>query len=82
MGHNWVLLKRGTDLPTFARQAMNARDNGFIPVNSPDVIVATKVIGGGEQTTIRFEAPGRGEYDFICSFPGHFSIMKGKFIVV
>ncbi|MCA9748564.1 MAG: azurin, partial [Romboutsia sp.] len=22
-----------------------------------------------------------GTYDFMCSFPGHYSVMKGKFIV-
>ncbi|MEM6771051.1 MAG: plastocyanin/azurin family copper-binding protein, partial [Bacteroidota bacterium] len=26
-------------------------------------------------------APAAGEYDFICTFPGHYGVMKGKFIV-
>lgn len=81
MGHNWVLLKKGTDVPTFARKAMNARNTGFVPPNSSEVIVYTKTIGGGQETTITFTAPSKGTYDFICSFPGHFSMMKGKFIV-
>ncbi|HBX64839.1 MAG TPA: azurin, partial [Balneolaceae bacterium] len=25
--------------------------------------------------------PEAGTYDFICSFPGHYALMKGKFIV-
>ena len=39
------------------------------------------MLGGGEETTIEFEAPAKGEYTFICSFPGHYALMNGKFIV-
>jgi azurin len=30
---------------------------------------------------IEFIAPEKGTYDYICSFPGHFAMMKGKLIV-
>lgn len=81
MGHNFVLLKQGTDLAAFAGKAMNAKDTGYVPAGSEEVIAHTKMIGGGESTTITFDAPEKGTYDFICSFPGHYAIMKGKFIV-
>ena len=81
MGHNFVLLKKGTNIPTFARKAISARNTNYVPTNSPEVIVATKVIGGGQTTSITFKVPAKGTYDFICSFPGHFTMMKGKFIV-
>ncbi|MDO5608667.1 MAG: azurin [Capnocytophaga sp.] len=81
MGHNFVLLKEGTDIPQFALDAMNAKANDYIPANTQEVIAYTKMIGGGESTTIIFDAPAKGEYDFICSFPGHYAMMKGKFIV-
>lgn len=81
MGHNLVILQKGTDIPTFARNAMNAKTTNYVPVNSPQVIASTKVIGGGQTTSITFKVPAKGIYDFICSFPGHFSMMKGKFIV-
>lgn len=81
MGHNFVLLKQGTDLAAFAGKAMNAKDTDYVPAGSEDVIVHTKMIGGGESTTITFDAPEKGTYDFICSFPGHYAMMKGKFIV-
>lgn len=80
MGHNFVLLKKGTNVATFAQQAMQAKDNEYIPEGDA-VIAHTKLIGGGESTTVTFTAPAAGTYDFICSFPGHFGIMKGKFIV-
>ncbi|MCB0632702.1 MAG: azurin, partial [Lewinella sp.] len=25
--------------------------------------------------------PAPGTYDYICSFPGHYALMQGKFIV-
>ncbi|MDP6921835.1 MAG: azurin [Lutibacter sp.] len=80
MGHNFVLLQQGVDIPTFAEEAMAAIDLEYIPEGN-EVIAHTKLIGGGESDTITFTAPAPGTYDFICSFPGHYGIMKGKFIV-
>ena len=80
MGHNVVILKPGTDIASFAQKAFTARNNDYIPEG--DAIIAhTKLIGGGESTIITFEAPAKGTYDFICSFPGHYGLMQGKFIV-
>ena len=82
MGHNFVLLKKGTDIPTFGMDAMKAGlEKDYIPNNGADVIAHTKLIGGGETDTISFKAPEPGTYDYICSYPGHFSLMKGKLIV-
>lgn len=81
MGHNWVLLKQGTDIPSFGEKAIAAKDNGYIPADTDAVIAHTDMIGGGETTTITFTAPEAGTYDFICSFPGHYGMMKGKLIV-
>lgn len=81
MGHNFVLLKKGTELSEFAQKASQAKSNDYIPKDTDQVIAHTKIIGGGEETTITFEAPEAGTYDFICSFPGHWIQMQGKFIV-
>lgn len=81
MGHNFVLLTQGTDINEFGNAAVQAADNDYIPQNTNNVIANTKMIGGGETVTIEFEAPAAGTYDFICSFPGHYAIMRGKFIV-
>ncbi len=81
MGHNFVLLKKKVDLIEFANKAATARDNQYIPVGSDEVIVYTDMIGGGQETAIEFLPPEPGVYDFICSFPGHYAMMKGKFIV-
>lgn len=81
MGHNWVLLTQGTEVSDFGQEAVKAKDNDYIPQDTDAVIANTKMLGGGESDTIEFEAPEAGTYNFLCSFPGHYSVMKGKFIV-
>lgn len=81
MGHNWVLLKQGVDMKEFASKALQAKANEYIPEGTDEVIAHTEMLGGGEETTIEFTAPATGEYTFICSFPGHYALMNGTFIV-
>lgn len=81
MGHNFVLLKPGTEIPAFSLYAANAGEpKDWIPNDGKDVIVHTKMIGGGQSTSITFKAPAAGNYDFVCFFPGHSGIMKGSLL--
>ena len=82
MGHNFVLLKKGTNVAQFSTKAIAAKATGYIPASDKASVIAhTKVVGGGESTTIEFAAPAAGTYDYICTFPGHSAMMKGKLIV-
>lgn len=81
MGHNVVFLRKNVKLSDFAVKAMAAKDNDYIPEGTQEVIAHTKMLGGGETTQIEFTAPDPGTYQYICSFPGHFGMMKGKLIV-
>ena len=82
MGHNFVLLKAGTDVVAFATKAVSAAATAYIPASEKgSVLASTKVVGSGESDTIEFAAPAAGSYDFICSFPGHYAMMRGKLIV-
>src|SRR5690554_6673411 len=82
MGHNWVLLDEGVDLAAFGQKSATAMDNDYIPASEEGNIIAhTKMLGGGESDTIEFTAPAKGTYEFLCSFPGHYALMKGPFIV-
>ena len=81
MGHNFVLLKQGTDVDKFAAAASEAKDTDFVPADSKDVIAQTKLLGGGESDKITFEPPPAGVYDYLCTFPGHYGLMRGKLIV-
>lgn len=82
MGHNWVLISNAISVEDFANKAIAAKAEDYIPAAEyANTIAHTKLLGGGESDTITFEAPEKGTYDFLCTFPGHFGAMKGKFIV-
>lgn len=74
MGHNFILLKDGTDLAGFAAEAVSAPDH--IPANNAAILAHTKLLGPGESDTIEFTVPA-GSYTYICSFPGHYMTMTG-----
>ncbi len=81
MGHNFVLLKQGTDFVNFATEAMRARDNDYIPKKyQSDIIAHTKLTGPGESDVITFTIPNAGIFDFLCTFPGHYGSMRGKIV--
>ena len=81
MGHNIVILKLDVVPAEFAAKAATEKDNKYIPKGSEDIIAHTGLIGGGQVTSVEFVAPEAGTYEFLCSFPGHFALMRGKFIV-
>src|SRR5690625_313205 len=84
MGHNFVLLAQNADSDQFAMQSATAPDNDYLAPDLEDqIIAATEMLAGGESDTIEFEAPTQtGEFDFICSFPGHYSAgMYGVLVV-
>ena len=81
MGHNFVLIKKDVDVNEYALRAAGARNSEYIPEGDNE-IAYTKMLGGGESGTITFDAPEPGKYVFICSFPGHYQLMMGEFIVV
>ncbi|MDC8000265.1 azurin [Aequorivita todarodis] len=82
MGHNWALLTQDADMAAVGQAAASAADNDYIPADMADkIIVHTKMLGGGESDTIEFDAPAPGTYTFMCTFPGHYALMHGKFIV-
>lgn len=80
MGHNFVLIKKDVDVNEYALRAAGARNSEYIPEGDNE-IAYTKMLGGGESDTITFDAPEPGTYVFICSFPGHYQLMMGEFIV-
>lgn len=80
MGHNFVVLAPGVDLATFGGEAAGAADNDYIPKSSLSSIIAhTKLLGPGEDDQITFTLDA-GVYDYLCSFPGHWGVMKGKIV--
>jgi len=84
MGHNWVLLKKGTDVMGFSTAALQAKATEYIPAAmATQVIAHTKLLGPKQSDEVTFKAPSEaGEYAFICSFPAHaMAGMRGVLIV-
>lgn len=84
MGHN-VVIAPSDAFQSIAQDGMKAGLAGnYVLASDKRVIAHTKIIGGGEKTTVSF--PGKklkagGAYTFFCSAPGHWSLMKGQLIV-
>lgn len=83
MGHNVVILEKGTDVAQFANASAKAKETGYISeLYITDIIAQTKLLGPGESETIRFKLKEAGDYTFICTFPGHWVAMKGTITAV
>ncbi len=54
---------------------------GFIP-DSPKILHKTKMLNQGDREVLRFTSPtAKGKYPYICTFPGHWLVMKGEMVV-
>ena len=83
MGHNVVILKKGSNKVGFATAAISAGPAAdYMPAALKDqVLASTKLLGPGEEESIIFTAPEKGSYDYLCTFPGHFALMSGTMLV-
>jgi azurin len=82
MGHNWVLAKTADVAGVSSDGIAAGFANDHIKKGDARVIAHTKIVGGGQTTSITFPTSALakgGAYTFFCSFPGHSSIMKGAF---
>jgi azurin len=80
MAHNIAIVDLGVNVEEFVLASMAEPDNEYIaPSYEGRVIANTKMIGGGETSTIEFKVPETpGDYEYVCTFPGHyFGGMRG-----
>ena len=84
MGHN-VVITKAADRQAVANDATSAGPaNDYLKPDDARVIAHTALIGGGETASVTFKTAdltAGGDYDFFCSFPGHWAIMSGKVVV-
>lgn len=86
MIHNLVLLARGAEEEVGALADKLAADpnglaKGYVPA-SPKVLHATPLVAPKGKAELIFDAPNEpGEYPYLCTFPGHWRVMKGVLIV-
>jgi azurin len=83
MGHNWVLTKTADVAPVANAGVTAGLAKEYLPAGDARIIAHTKMVGGGESTSVKFptsKLTKGGDYSFFCSFPGHYGLMKGKLI--
>lgn len=78
--HNWVLVKPGTEAAV-AAAGLPAGPAGNYITPGPDVLAFTPLAQPGATSEVTFQAPPVGSYPYICSFPGHYLMMKGTLTV-
>ncbi len=78
--HNWVLVQPGSEAKV-AAAGLPAGAAGNYVTPGPDVLAFTPLAKPGGTSEVTFQAPAAGSYPYICSFPGHYLLMKGTLVV-
>jgi len=85
--HNLVIVAPGSEeeigqaANEMAKDPKSAQKGQFVP-KSKKVIQATRMVAPLSAESLRFVAPKKpGEYPYLCTFPGHWVIMKGIMVV-
>lgn len=83
MGHNWVLVPAAA-VQNIGMAGMSVGlESDYLP-DDDRIVAATDLIGGGESTSVTFsldDLDDGTEYAYVCTFPGHWSAMRGTFSV-
>jgi azurin len=85
--HNIVIVAPGAEeeiglaANEMAKNPKEAKRGQYVP-KSKKVLHATRMIAPLSATALRFTAPKKpGDYPYLCTFPGHWIIMKGVMVV-
>ncbi|WP_214227948.1 plastocyanin/azurin family copper-binding protein [Pedobacter sp. B4-66] len=85
MLHNFVLTTPGSGNVVgemVMKMGLDGEKYDFVP-NSTKVIAHTSLLQPGKSDTIYFTVPKKpGIYPFICTYPGHYMVMKGQIKVL
>ncbi|MDR2853324.1 MAG: azurin [Burkholderiaceae bacterium] len=80
MGHDWVL-STAADEQSVVTESMGAGPSkDYLNPSNPKIIAHTKMIGGGESTSVTFpvsKLKAGEQYAYFCTFPGHAALMRG-----
>ena len=85
--HNIVIVAPGAEeeiglaANEMAKDPKEAQRGQYVP-KSKKVLYATRMVAPLSATSLRFTAPKTpGNYPYLCTFPGHWVIMKGVMVV-
>jgi azurin len=81
LSHNWVLVKPGKTDSVATDGIAAGEAAGYLKAKDENVIANTSLVKPGETGTVTFDAPAAGQYPYICTFPGHYVLMKGTLTV-
>lgn len=89
MPHNFVVVEPGTrqavaeSVQARRPDQLDKEGRAYVPpTRDRRVLAATKLVEPGQKETLKLTAPAKeGEYEYVCTFPGHWPIMWGKLVV-
>ena len=76
MIHNIVFVKKGTTEEVAMACVAAGPEKKFVAEN-PNIIAASGLANPQQTIVLEFIAPPKGDYEFLCTYPGHSNMMKG-----
>lgn len=87
MPHNLVVVKPGIRekigmaTANMRPDELDGRGRPYLP-KGISVLAATRLIESGQRATLELTAPQEeGEYEYVCTYPGHWTLMYGTLVV-
>lgn len=80
MPHNVVFVNSEADINPVGIAALQALDTDYIPMNMEESMFGwTELARPGDTVYITVTVPEQpGTYPYICTYPGHFTMMQGR----
>jgi len=80
MIHNLLIVNYGKREEIALKSVEAGLDKEFV-AEDKNIIAASPLANPGQSVTFEFKAPAKGNYEFFCSYPGHYQKMRGYFFV-
>ena len=83
MPHNLVFVYGEGDIYPVGMAALRAQQHEYIPVDDEafsKIFGYTRLARPGEVAYVTVTVPPPGSYPYICTYPGHFTMMQGRLI--
>jgi azurin len=87
MPHNLAIVKPGkreevgVAAATMKPDELDGKGRAYMP-KTRDILAATRLLDPGQKETLKLTAPSEpGDYEYVCTFPGHHMVMWGRLIV-
>lgn len=87
MAHNLVVVKPGTSAEvggasaTMSPSQLDGQGRAYLP-KSPHILAATGLVETGRRARLKVPAiASEGNHEFVCTVPGHWSLMRGTLVV-